>query len=39
MFWLEKIWMINQKLKELNDIENDDMILDIGPKQLIKLKV
>ena len=30
--------MINQKLKNLNEIDNDDMILDIGPKTIRKIK-
>ena len=28
----------NSKIKELNDIENDDLILDIGPKTIQKIK-
>ena len=30
--------MITQKLKILNEIEDDDMILDIGPKTIDKIK-
>ena len=31
--------MTNQKLKELDDIQDDDLILDIGPKTIKKLKI
>ena len=30
--------MINQKLKNLNEITDDDLILDIGPKTINKIK-
>ena len=33
-----KVLMINQKKKELNQITNDDLILDIGPKTINKNK-
>ena len=32
------IWKINQKKKELNEITDDDLILDIGPKTIKKIK-
>ena len=38
MFWLEKILMTSLKIKELNDIKDDDLILDIGPKTINKIK-
>ena len=27
------------EVKELNNIMDDDLILDIGPKQLVKLRI
>ena len=38
MLLLEKIWKIKAKIKELNEVENDDFILDIGPKTINKIK-
>ena len=38
MFWLEKNLNDKSQVKELNNIKDDDLILDIGPKTINKIK-